>query len=216
MNRQDLEYDSQEALAGSLAGYGIDHTQWDPNKGLPKLWEEYMAGECGFFLGQSPGSEKVTIFRVVTPCVADVFFTQDDLFYILQEDKQVFADNTEKRMPKKHSIYGGVKAGEAPFLALIREIQEELGIDLSLRQKEYDPKSEIVYLGMTETVELPRTYTGLLTCYRRNIYQIFIDETLFRTTYVETQTEPDGTFNKSVHFSWMLFEKYKELWFDRD
>ena len=70
-----------------------------------------------FFRGQLPDSEQETIFRVVTPCVADVFFTREGQLYILQEDEQVFADGTVKRMPKKHSIYGGVKEGEEPFFS---------------------------------------------------------------------------------------------------
>jgi len=100
------------------------------------------------------------------------------------------------------------------FLALTREIHEELGIVLSWG--DYDLRSEIVDLGMKKRVESPRTYTGLLTCYRRYFYQIFIDANFFQPTYVETQIKHDGTFKKSVHFSWMTIETYDNLTFDRD
>jgi len=49
MNGQALMFESQEQLAGSLTRYGVEHTLWDQNKGLRKLWDEYIAGECDFF-----------------------------------------------------------------------------------------------------------------------------------------------------------------------
>lgn len=115
------------------------------------------------------------------------------------------------KINQKHSIYGGVKRGESPEMALRREMTEELGIEWNRYQFWRRYSMRPMATPVTESLEMSSSYPGLPAFYRRHFFDIFLKPHQFNPEgYVERQA------NKDIYFDWMNLSDYQKLTFKRD
>ena len=112
----------------------------------------------------------------------------DGLRYKLYEEKQVFNNGSERRRHLVTSLAEKIKPDEKPEQAIIRAIQEELGIA--------SPK-HLQVLGEQVLEKSSQTFGGISTQLLLHMAMVEIDPSDFDPNgYVENQVD------KSVHFEW--------------
>lgn len=153
-------------------------------KTLAHLQREIESGECVLCT-----DEAGKLLRRVVVAGADVYYQSlDGKKYRLKEDRQVFKDGRERRRDLGQAVIEKMKPNEDPRVAVIRGIQEELGIsnEITLTKTSTDVRQVI-----------SPSYPGLESEYVRHIFQVtLIDQQFNPNGYVEKQ--PD----KSTYFVW--------------
>lgn len=179
-----------EQLKCTLEKAGIDITRWGIGqaKTLAHLKKEIENGET-FLVSDEAGK----LIRTVVVGGADIFYqSPDGKKFHLREDRQVFNDGRMRQRNLSQSVSEKIKPGEDPDTAVIRGIQEELGIE-----------GEIVSIRVgtdDQIIESP-SYPGLQSQYVIHRYQVTLTEKQFDPRgYVENQ--PD----KNTYFVWEKLE----------
>lgn len=185
-NSENKEHLATEALQKLLADAGIDTSLWGKGeaKTLAHLQKEIENGETVLVAG-----EKGELLRKVMFGGADVYYqSPDGKKYRLKEEKQVFKDGRERHRDLGHAVSEKMKPSEDSRTAMIRGIQEELGIsgEVALTQ-----------IGTDEEKITSFSYPGLESQYVRHKFLAILSDTQFKPEgYVEDQ--PD----KSTYFVW--------------
>lgn len=185
MNPENREQIALEALNARLESFGIDTSTWGTGeaKTLRNLHEEIAQGETA--LVESAGK----LLRRVTGSAADVYYSAPDgTKYRLKEEKQVFKDGRERTRTSQLAVSEKFKPGEDPRAAIIRGIEEELGVSGALEPEDIGTETEI---------KDSQSYPGLETEYIRHEFKVELSEDQFNPNgYVEVQS------GKSTYFVW--------------
>ena len=180
---------SADHLGSILQMTNIDTLTWGTGKAksVQDLYGEIQEGETVLV---SEGGE---LRRQVSVATVDVFYTDSSGKKLkLVEVKQVWHDGSgrERSRDMKQSVSEKLKVGENPLIAIVRGLQEELGINV--------PSEAIVALMPTESNELSPSYPGLQCQYKFSHFETSISEASFKP---EGYVEDDG--KKFTHFQWV-------------
>ena len=185
-NFEKKEHFATDALQKQLADAGIDTSSWGTGqaKTLAHLQKEIEGGETLLIAGETG-----ELLRKVVVGGADIYYqSSDGKKYRLKEDRQVFKDGRERRRDLGQAVSEKMKPDENPKDAMIRGIQEELGIngEIDLTETRTD----------VQQVTSP-SYPGLESEYIRHKFQATLTDEQFRPEgYVEEQSD------KSTYFVW--------------
>lgn len=173
-------------LRKQLSAGGIDTSSWGTGqaKTLAHLQREIELGETVLTTGKNG-----ELLRKVVGGGADIYYqSPDGKRYRLKEDRQIFKDGRERRRDLGQAVSEKMKPGEDPQTAMIRGVEEELGI------------SGKILLTATGTVEervSSPSYPGLESQYIRHTFQVTLNDEQFNPEgYVEEQVD------KSTYFVW--------------
>jgi hypothetical protein len=185
-NFEKKEHFPTDALKKQLADAGIDTSSWGTGqaKTLEHLQKEIESGETILITGKAGE----LLRRVVVGC-ADIYYqSPDGKKYRLKEDRQVFKDGRERRRNLGQAVSEKMKPGEDIKEAMIRGIQEELGISGEINLTE---------TGTDEQIITSPSYPGLKSQYIRHKFQAMLNDEQFNPGgYVEEQSD------KSTYFIW--------------
>lgn len=180
------EYFATDALKKKLTDAGIDTSSWGTGqaKTLVHLQKEIESGETVLITGETG-----ELLRKVVVGGADIYYqSSDGKKYRLKEDRQVFKDGRERRRDLGQAVSEKMKPDEDPKDAMIRGIQEELGISGEIALTE---------TGTDVQQVISPSYPGLDSKYIRHKFQ---------TTLTDEQFNPDGYVeeqsDKSTYFIW--------------
>ena len=180
------EHFATDALQKQLVDAGIDTSSWGTGKAktLEHLQREIESGETILII-----RETGKLLRRIVVVGADIYYqSPDGKKYRLKEDRQVFKDGRERRRDLGQAVSEKMKPDEDPKDAMIRGIQEELGISSEIALTE---------TGTDVQQATSPSYPGLESEYIRHKFQ---------TTLTDEQFNPDGYVeeqsDKSTYFIW--------------
>jgi len=180
------EHFTTDALQQQLADAGIDTSTWGTGKAktLEALQNEIESGETILITGKTG-----ELLRKVVVGGADIYYqSPDGKRYRLKEDRQVFEGGRERRRDLGHAVSEKMKPDEDPQNAMIRGIQEELGINSEITLTESGTDEQ--------KIDSP-SYPGLISQYvLHKFHAILNDEQHNPDGYVEKQSD------KSTYFVW--------------
>lgn len=180
-----VEKDPLQELRQQLEETGVDISVWGKGeaKTLESLYQELEKGES--VLQMIDG--KLELIRYVVS--ANVYYTTKEGRKLhLQEDKQVFKDGRIRHRRYAQPIAEKMKPDEDPKDAMIRCLQEELGLGGNFNLRQIDS-----YQNQTES----QSYPGLESKYFGHRFEVILDDEQFQEAgYVEAQDD------KSTYFVW--------------
>jgi len=180
-----------DTLKKQLEQAGIDTSVWGSGeaKTLAHLQKEIESGETVIITG-----EKGELLRKVVVVGADIYYeSPDGTKYHLKEDRQVFKDGRERQRDFDQAVSEKMKPDEDPKNAMIRGIQEELGIIGEINLTE---------VGIDEQIITSPSYPGLQSQYIRHKFRAELNDSQFNPKgYVEEQSD------KSTYFIWEKVDK---------
>lgn len=180
-----------KTLKRQLESAGVDMATWGIGqaKTLAHLRKEIESGETILVANEAGG-----LLRKVVVGGADIFYkSPEGKRYRLKEDRQIFKDGRERRRNLGQAVSEKIKPGEDPEVAMIRGIQEELGIGSEIT---------IIKIGAEERIIDSPSYPGLQSQYILHKFQAVLTKRQFNPAgYVEDQSD------KSTYFMW---EEIKE------
>lgn len=170
--------------------HGINSKEWGKGrtKTVADLFGEIVSQETILEI-----QENGVIVRKLSVIGAKVFYIdQNNQRFYLKEDKQVFNDDRIRKRDLSCSVSEKMKANESPEQALIRGLQEELGVFGDLN---------FVDQGSTlETADSP-SYPGLFTKYTRYSFDVVLNSDQYNPNgYTEVQSD------KKNYFVWQKVE----------
>ena len=185
----DLRLDMEiaiDVLRQRLENAGISTTDWGKGtaKTLLHLVKEMEDGET--FLEKSAAGQ---LLRYVVVAAADIYYdSPSGECYRLKEDRQIFKDGRERKRNLGRAVSEKIKLAEIPAEAVIRGIQEELGIAGAINWVEE---------GTTEeTIDSP-SYPGLTSRYVSHQFRVQLNDEQFKPEgYMESQA------NMTTYFLW--------------
>ncbi len=159
-NFENKENFATNTLQKQLIDAGIDTSMWGTGqaKTLANLQKEIESGETVLITGETG-----ELLRRVIVGGADIYYqSPNGKKYRLREDRQVFKDGRERRRDLEQAVSEKMKPDEDPKDAMIRGIQEELGLgdEINLTEMGTD----------TQRVTSP-SYPGLESEYIRHKFQ---------------------------------------------
>lgn len=178
--------DPLAVLNTKLQSAGIDTSTWGTGstKTLEHLAKEIADGETTLLVNENGELRRVVV--VGTALVQ--YNSPDGKTYILREEKQVFKDGRERRRNMEQSVFEKMKPDENPEEAMVRGVQEELGITTPVHLTE---------VGTDEQNISSPSYPGLISQYIKHH---------FKTTLNDDQYKPEGYIeeqsDKSTFFVW--------------
>ncbi len=174
------------ALGKQLIDAGIDISSWGTGraKTLVHLQNEIESGEIILVTGKNG-----ELLRKVAIGGADIYYqSPNGKKYHLKEDRQVFKDGRERRRNLEQAVSEKMKLGEDPRIAIIRGIQEELGIRGEIN---------LVATGTDKQKITSPSYPGLESQYILHKFRVVLTEEQFNSEgYREDQSD------KSTYFVW--------------
>ena len=178
---------NKEELIATLAAGGINTDQWGkpPNKGLDDFLREVNLGESELVVTSG------TVLRKVRSVGMRVFYLQGDTILNLWEEKQVFADGTERCRNLDSSMSETVLPGETTENTVHRGLQEELNIcaTVGIESQEYSERGPVQSYS----------YPGLKALYCMQFYRIILPDEVFKSEgYVEFEVATQVT----TYFRW--------------
>lgn len=175
-----------DALKKQLADADIDTSSWGTGqaKTLAHPQKEIESGETVFTIGETG-----KLLRRVVVGGADVYYqSPDGKKYRPKEDRQVFKDGRERRRDLGQAVSEKMKPDEDPKDAMIRGVQEELGIS---------GETTLTETGTDVQRVTSPSYPGLESEYILHKFQtILADEQFDPEGYVEEQSD------KNTYFVW--------------
>lgn len=174
-----------------LEEHGIDTSTWGrgDSKPLMALTQELLSGEAELDVRTDNGRTEVV--RSISIVTANVFFeAAKNSTFRLTEEYQEFSDGTvRQRTEIPESISEKMKIDESPDTAVLRGLQEELGLTIALPQTSFIDSQKF---------ERPsRSYPGVRNSLRQFAFNVYL---------TEAQFDPDGyieeQLDKKTYFSW--------------
>lgn len=173
-------------LKQQLQNAGIDVSQWGIGKAktLQHFLKEIEDGET-ILIKNIDGK----LLRKVIVGNANIYYTSPEgKKFILKEEKQIFKDGRERIRNLDESIAEKIKATENPEDAMVRGIQEELGIESEINLKKDNTKEELL---------MSPSYPGLQSQYIFHKFETILNDQQFKPEgYIEEQLD------KSTYFIW--------------
>lgn len=180
-----VENDHLQELRKKLEQAGVDISVWGKGeaKTLESLYQELEKGESVLQVVDG----KLELIRYVVS--ANVYyFTKEGSKLHLQEDKQVFKDGRIRHRRYAQPIAEKMKPDEDPRNAMIRCLQEELGLKGDFNLKQIDS-----YQNKTAS----QSYPGLESQYFGHRFEVILDDEQFQEAgYQEEQDD------KTTYFVW--------------
>jgi len=177
-----LKVNSYDELIKLLEDYNIPLDIWGTRiyKTPKHLWKEIQEEECTLY--EKDGD----IIREVQFVGAKIMCKINGKNYRLWEDRAVFKDGRIRIRPIEQSMAEKFKAGEDQYIALIRGLKEELGIEMK--------KNQFIYYTK-ETFEENGDYPGIRSYHTGYYYMGFLTEEQFNPKgYIEHQKDKDMYF----------------------
>lgn len=174
-----------ELLKAQLQNNGIDLSKWGQGdaKTVEQLFEEIEEGETEL-IKDIDGK----LVRKVLCVGADIYYTDGDKTFRLKEEKQMFADGRVRVRDFGRAVSEKMKFGEYSHDAMVRGIQEELGISSNVSLQEIET--------VVETKDSP-SYPGLTSNYVVDVFKVELVPRQYKPEgYVE---ERDGL---TTYFVW--------------
>ena len=168
-----------------LENAGVDISKWGTG-GAKTV--EHLKGEIDRDESILEEEETGEFVRKVSIVGANVYYISptNGRRYRLKEDRQIFLDGRERRRDYGHAVSEKMKPGEDPKTAMIRGIQEELGINGLI-----DP----LKTWEDEKVSLSPSYPGLISNYIRYGFDVILNENQFEPEgYIEEQEKMNTYF----------------------
>ena len=185
----NLEINSKDELISLLEEFNIPLQKWGTEgyKTINHLWNELLDKEC--VLSEKDGK----LIRDVEFVGAKIIYKKDGVNYRLWEDRAVFNDGRIRIRQIPHSMAEKFKSGENPKDALIRGLEEELGIEINNNQFVYYDKNRFENNG---------DYPGIHSFHNGYYYFIPLNDKQFNPKgYIEKQKD------KTNYFVWRKVEK---------
>jgi len=180
-----VENNHLQELRQQLEQAGIDISLWGKGeaKTLEHLYQELEKGESVLRLADN----RLELLRRVVS--ANVYYmTKDGKKLRLQEDKQVFKDGRIRHRKFDNPIAEKMKPDEDPKDAMIRCLQEELGLDGNF---------DIKLVGTDQPKYESQSYPGLYSRYDTYRFEVILNDEQFQETgYTEEQED------KTTYFVW--------------
>jgi len=180
-----VENNHLQELRQQLEQAGVDISLWGKGeaKTLESLYQELEKGES--ILQMVDG--KLELIRYVVS--ANVYYVSKDGCKLhLQEDKQVFKDGRIRHRRYAQPIAEKMKPDEEAKDAMIRCLQEELGLDGNFNLKQIDS-----YQNKIES----QSYPGLESQYFGHRFEVILNDEQFQEAgYTEEQED------KTTYFVW--------------
>ncbi len=172
---------------GVLKNFGVDISLWGKesgNKTIIDLQKEIDQGESVLI------EEQGRLIRKVAGIQADVYYEEFPKKKLrLIEEKQVFLNGEERKRSFVRSIGEKMKTKEQPHEALIRGLQEELGVMGAINYVQKDLLVETKY---------SQSYVGLLSEFTTYIFSVFLTKDQFKQDgYIEIGD------NCTTYFVWI-------------
>ena len=188
-NHRPDQFVSENDLADFLVTNGIPIDQWGKGsaKTVRHLYNEILEKEA--FLSYI--DDRLT--RSIELVSAQIFYDSPGGVLKLVEEKQIFKDGRARTRYLESSVSEKMKSGEGPRNSIIRGIEEELKIAISMDQIEID--------GNIDETEESNSYPGLLTHYKGYKYKINLRSHQYNPAgYIEHQRD------KSTYFKWEIYD----------
>lgn len=177
MEKFERKENKIDLLEKRLKDAGINIELWGKGtaKTLDYLEKEIEAGETELIFGKNG-----ELLRKVVVTGADVLYTSPEgKKYRLREDKQVFKDGRERHRDLGRAVSEKMKSNEDPEQAIVRGIQEELGIT--------GPIKAVATGTEIENIDSP-SYPGLSSQYTTHEFEVNLSKEQFKLDgYVEVQ-----------------------------
>lgn len=115
---------SLKSLRRLLTRHGVNHADWGVGytKTPQELMKEIRLGESLMLIRRGILRRQARHAQAAITCLVD------DVLYMLVEDRQVFANGTVRHRTGGRSVSEKIQKGESPAAAMVRGIQEELGL----------------------------------------------------------------------------------------
>lgn len=181
---QKDEEAQKQITIGLLEKHKIPYKDWGQGKAktLEHLNKEINDGET--ILREEDGK----LYRELFVTAATIRYRENGKTYQLVEEKQVFTDGRTRERKLANSLSEKIKPDEDPDTAIIRGIEEELGIQGHLNAV---PREN------NQSVEESPSFPGLLTRYNVNVYDVDISSDQYNPDgFQEEQTD------KTTYFVW--------------
>lgn len=180
-----VEKDPVQKLRQQLEEAGVDLSVWGKGsaKTVEHLYKEIASGES---ILQMIDGKLELLRRVVS---ANVYYiAKDGKKLRLQEDKQIFKDGRIRHRNFDNPIAEKMKPNEDPKDAMIRCLQEELGLDGDF---------DIKIVGTDQPRYESQSYPGIYSVYDTYRFEVILDEEQFQAAgYQEEQDD------KTTYFVW--------------
>ncbi len=191
INIKTRHFDCDEnQIRQELLDSKIDFSDWGVGsaKSFDHLLQEIVSGESSFEVTNSG-----EVIRKIEVASAIVWYRSvDGDTYLLSEDRQVFKDGRERKRKLPSSISEKIQPDESPDKAIIRGIQEELGIK---------DEVDLDWDSTTDDVRESESYPGLKTSYLTYYYEVKLNDQQFNPQgYIEYQDD------KTTYFVWDLIK----------
>lgn len=189
-NFGEIESDIDK-LRSQLDTFGIDTVKWGTGiyKTIYHLADEIKNGEI--ILKENKDGELIRVSEIVA---TTIYFTdKDGKTYRLKEQKQVFNDGRERvRQSEGQAVFEKMKSGEEPAEAILRGINEELGINCGIVVK---------YIETIENFGEAGSYPGMSTESKTHYFETILEAPQFQPQgYIEEQSD------KITYFVWELID----------
>ncbi len=174
----------QTTLEQRLSSAGIDYGKWGRgSKTVLDLLGEINGGES-----ELVAIESGELIRVVKILTSEIYYLDEKgRRLVLREDRQVFKNGFERRRIGVGSVSGKMVKAEDPKTAMLREIKEELGVELV--------DSCIEEASEYEKTQNSLSYPGLKSRYFTYSFVIRMSDDVFKENgYVEHQEDKDTYF----------------------
>ncbi|EKD42919.1 MAG: hypothetical protein ACD_72C00533G0001 [uncultured bacterium] len=174
-----------EVLKAQLQNNGIDLSKWGQGdaKTIEQLFEEIEEGETEL-IKDIDGK----LVRKVLGVGADIYYVDGDKTFRLKEEKQVFGDGRVRVRDFGRAVSEKMKFGEYSHDAMVRGIQEELGISSNVTLHEIET--------IVDKKDSP-SYPGLMSNYVVDVFKVELTSRQYKSEgYIE---ERDGL---TTYFVW--------------
>jgi hypothetical protein len=188
-NHRSDQFSSEDDLVNFLIANDIPVEQWGKGsaKTVKHLYNEILEKES--VLSYIDGK----LIRSIEFVSAQIFYDSPGGVLKLVEEKQIFKDGRVRSRYLESSVSEKMKADEGPRNSIIRGIEEELKIAISMDQIEID--------GNIDETEESNSYPGLLTRYKGYKYKINLRSHQYNPEgYIEHQRD------KSTYFKWEIYD----------
>lgn len=168
---------------------GLDYSQWGigGSKTVEELLKEIDKKECRLAIIHTPGETHREIVREVSVVYITVTFKGK----VLVEKETIYKNGREPRIRElRGSVAGRMIWGEEPKFSAMREIKEELGLNVSpARLKQVKTNDRPLYNSSS--------YPGIKNQLTEHYFELELEEDEFKPDGYQEEAE-----DKTIYFVW--------------